>query len=108
MQQLNVTGLVEYQKKLGNRLPIDPFHSSSTLSKLRSILGWRPTGWSYRQSNNTQTSMKPPRNGIVLEQKKGDIHIYGKFSDGYMFRTRSYFVFLYFQDQYLKSNTEVC
>ncbi|VDP27237.1 unnamed protein product [Schistosoma margrebowiei] len=77
MQQLNVTSLVEYQKKLGNRLPIDPFHSSSTLSKSRFILGWRPTGWSHRQSNNTQTSMKPPRNGIVLEQKKGDIHIYG-------------------------------
>ncbi|VDP28624.1 unnamed protein product [Schistosoma mattheei] len=65
---------------MGNRLPTDPFHSSSTLSKLRSILGWRPTGWSHRQSSNTQTSMKPPRNGIVLEQKKGDIHIYGSVS----------------------------
>uniref|UniRef100_A0A5K4ENY8 Putative dna cross-link repair protein pso2/snm1 n=1 Tax=Schistosoma mansoni TaxID=6183 RepID=A0A5K4ENY8_SCHMA len=93
MQQLNVAGLVQYQKKLGNRLPIDPFHNSPTFPKLRSILGWRPTGWSHRQSNNAQSSIRPPPNGIVLEQKKGDIHIYGKFSDGYMFRTRSHFVF---------------
>ncbi|CAH8501998.1 unnamed protein product [Schistosoma turkestanicum] len=79
MQQLNATGLVQYRKKLDNRLAHGSFHSSSNFSKkFQSILAWRPTGWSHHQSNtNNQTSTKPLLNGIVLEQKKEDIHIYG-------------------------------
>ncbi|KAK4471418.1 hypothetical protein MN116_004847 [Schistosoma mekongi] len=78
MQQLNLSGIVQHQNKMSNRLPTNLFHNSFNLSRLRHILGWRPTGWSHRQSNNkSQISVMPLPHGIVLEQKKDNVHIYG-------------------------------
>ncbi|CAH8528408.1 unnamed protein product [Heterobilharzia americana] len=77
MQQLNLTGLVQHRNKMGDRLPSDPFHKSSSHSKLRPVLGWRPTGWSHRQSSKSQTSIVPSPSGVVLERKQGDFHIFG-------------------------------
>nr|CAH8849020.1 unnamed protein product [Trichobilharzia regenti] len=77
MQQLNLKSLIKHRNEMGSPLPADPFQKSSCKSNSRPVLGWRPTGWSHRKLNRSQTSLIPLPEGVVLEGRQENIHIYG-------------------------------